>query len=115
MKRAVSMSFFKPIVVNNSNVSISHLQYADDTIFIGEDCVENLWCMKAILRWFELMSGLKVNFAKSRLFGVNVDGSLLIEAAKFLNCKIGDMPFIYLGLPVGANPRKEATWKPVIE
>jgi hypothetical protein len=115
MKRAILLGFFKPIVVNNSNVSISHLQYADDTIFIGENCVENLWCIKAILRWFHLMSGLKVNYAKSRLFGVNVDGSLLTEAAKFLNCKLGILPFIYLGLLVGANPRKESTWKPVID
>jgi hypothetical protein len=102
-------------VVNNSDVLISHLQYADDTIFIGEECVENLWCLKAVLRWFELMSGLKVNFEKSRLFCVNLDGPFLTEAAKFLNCKIGSIPFIYLGLPIGANPRKEATWKPVIE
>ncbi|MCI00244.1 LINE-1 reverse transcriptase like [Trifolium medium] len=36
-------------------------------------------------------------------------------AANFLNCKLGKIPFIYLGLPVGANPRKEATWEPVIE
>ncbi|GAU46901.1 hypothetical protein TSUD_296800 [Trifolium subterraneum] len=53
MHKAVYLHFFKPICVNNSNVSISHLQYADDTIFIGEDCVENLWCMKAILRCVE--------------------------------------------------------------
>jgi hypothetical protein len=50
MNRAVSLGFFKPIVVNNSDVSNSHLQYADDTIFIGDECVENLWCVKAILR-----------------------------------------------------------------
>ncbi|MCI10640.1 LINE-1 reverse transcriptase like, partial [Trifolium medium] len=34
---------------------------------------------------------------------------------RFLNCKLGEFPFIYLGLPVGANPRLERTWKPVIE
>jgi hypothetical protein len=35
-------------------------------------------------------------------------------ASKFLNCKRGKFAFIYLGLPVGANPRKEATWDPVV-
>jgi hypothetical protein len=41
--------------------------------------------------------------------------SFLRVASKFLNCKLGKFPFIYIGLPVGANPRKEATWDPVVE
>jgi hypothetical protein len=60
------------------------------------------------------MSGLKVNFIKSRLMGVHVEESFLRVASKFLNCKRGKFAFIYLGLPVGANPRKEATWDPVV-
>jgi exonuclease III len=115
MSRAVSIGFFKPFVFRNSDVVVSHLQYADDTLFIGDACVENLWCIKAILRWFELMSGLKVNFGKSRIFGVGLEESFMLVASKFLNCKRGKIPFIYLGLPVGANHRKEVTWEPVIE
>jgi hypothetical protein len=61
------------------------------------------------------MSGIKVNFAKSRLMGVNIEDSFMSIAAKFLNCKLGKLPFTYLGLPVGANPRREATWEPMIE
>jgi hypothetical protein len=30
-------------------------------------------------------------------------------------CKIGSVPFTYLGLPVGANPRLEMTWHPLIQ
>jgi hypothetical protein len=71
--------------------------------------------MKAILRWFELMFGLKVNFSKSKLYGINLESGLLSVAAKLLNCKLGNMPFIYLGLPVGANPRNEETWKPMVD
>jgi hypothetical protein len=115
MSRAVELNFFKPFVVKQGEAQISHLQYADDTLLIGDDSVENIWCMKAILRWFELMSGLKVNFSKSKLYGINVESGLLSVAAKFLNCLLGSMPFMYLGLPVGANPRKEETWKPVVE
>jgi hypothetical protein len=48
----------------NGGPSISHLQYADDTLCIGEASVENLWTMKAILRGFELASGLKVIFGR---------------------------------------------------
>jgi hypothetical protein len=60
-KSAISLGYFKGFQVG-PEVSVSLLQYADDTLFIGEACVENLWSMKAILKWFELVSGLKVNF-----------------------------------------------------
>ncbi|MCI26984.1 RNA-directed DNA polymerase (Reverse transcriptase), partial [Trifolium medium] len=60
--------------------------------------------MKAILRWCELVSGLKVNFSKSRLFGVNVACNFMEGAVSFLHCKLGSLPFVCLGLPVGANP-----------
>jgi hypothetical protein len=105
MKKAVEIGFFKGIRISESGDTISHLQYADDTLFVGEACVENLWTMKAILKWFELISGLKVNFFKGKLFGINVDECLLASAALFLKCMVGRLPFIYLGLPVGANPR----------
>jgi hypothetical protein len=36
------------------------------------------------------------------------------EAAKVLNCKVGVIPLIYLGLPIGANLRRHSTWEPVI-
>ncbi|KAK2449929.1 hypothetical protein QL285_009079 [Trifolium repens] len=111
---AVSLGYFKAFEVS-SEVSVSLLQYADDTLFIGEACVENLWAMKAILRWFELASGLKVNFSKSRLIGVNVPSNFLPVAQNFLHCKLGSLPFTYLGLPVGANPRLSSTWDPVVK
>ncbi|MCH91924.1 cytochrome P450, partial [Trifolium medium] len=61
---------------------VTHLQYADDTLLICELCVENLWTMKAVLRWFELMPGLKINFGKSKLFRVNLEQGFLNVAAR---------------------------------
>lgn len=71
--------------------------------------------MKAALRGFELVSGLEVNFFNSSLLGVNVSESFLESGANFLNCEVGKIPFRYLGLPVGANPRKGSTWQPLID
>jgi hypothetical protein len=48
--------------------------------------------------------GLKVNFHNSMLVGVNITESWLNEAAIILSCKIGKVPFLYLGLPIGGNP-----------
>jgi hypothetical protein len=77
--------------------------------------MENLWTIKAVLRGFEMASGLRVNFFKSCVMGVNVSNDFLVMASEFLNCRIGQLPFKYLGLPVGANPRLYATWVPMLE
>jgi hypothetical protein len=115
MKRAVELNSFHGFRVGNSDVVISHLQYADDTICVGEASIDNLWSLKAILRGFEMVSGLKVNYWKSSLMGVNVSSQFLDLASTFLNCKSSSIPFMYLGLPVGANPRRVSTWEPLLE
>lgn len=35
-------------------------------------------------------------------------------ASQFLYCRIGELPFNFLGIPVGANPRRASTWKLVV-
>jgi hypothetical protein len=115
MRSAMDKNLFKGFSVGSEGLEVSHLQYADDTLCIGEASMENLWTLKAILRGFELASGLKVNFWKSCLIGVNVPNVFMENACDFLNCKRGAVPFSYLGLPVGANPRRASTWDPVVE
>jgi hypothetical protein len=65
MKRAVELNSFRGFRVGRSEVVISHLQYVDDTICVGEASINNLWSLKTILRGFEMSSGLKVNYWKS--------------------------------------------------
>ncbi|GAU20198.1 hypothetical protein TSUD_352620 [Trifolium subterraneum] len=115
MSKAVERNLFKGFKVQSDGPSISHLQYADDTLCIGEPSVENLWTLKAIRRGFELASELKVNFWKSCLVGVNVCTEFMEMACTFLNCKKGGFPFKYLGLPVGTNPRTMSTWVPLLD
>lgn len=112
-KNAVLMGLYEGYKVGG--LALSHLQFADDTLIFGRKCLQNLWTIKAVLQLFELVSRLKVNFHKSQLLGLNVDGVWLQEAASFLNCKIGTFPFVYLGLPIGADGRRMTTWKPVLE
>jgi hypothetical protein len=114
LKRAVELNRFKGFRIGSQGVQISRLQYADDTLCIGEASIANLWTLKAILRGFELCSGLKVNFRKSSLMGVNVSQDFMRLASIFLNCRVGVLPFNYLGLPVGANPRRASTWEPML-
>ncbi|GAU21871.1 hypothetical protein TSUD_33680 [Trifolium subterraneum] len=115
MRRAMHLNLFKDFTMGRSPVVISHLQYADDTLCIGEASVENLWTLKGILRGFEMASGLKVNFWKSGLIGINVSSTFLTMASTFLNCRLGSIPFKYLGLPIGANPKSGSTWDPHLD
>ncbi|MCI48317.1 retrovirus-related protein, partial [Trifolium medium] len=77
MKKAVERTRFRGFRVGREGVSVSHLQYVDDTLCLGEASIENLWTLKAILRAFELVSGLKVNFWKSCVMGVNVSNDFI--------------------------------------
>jgi hypothetical protein len=53
-------------------VSVYHLQFADDTLLLGIKSWANVRTLRAVLLLFELMFGLKVNFNKSVLVGVNI-------------------------------------------
>jgi hypothetical protein len=58
---------------------------------------------------------MRINFVKSKLYGINVDNNLLEAGSSFLNCRSDTIPFKFLGIPVGSNPRRRETWKLVIE
>ena len=95
-------------------VEVSILQYADDTIFFGEATMENVKAIKAILRAFQLVLGLKINFAKSSFGAFGMSEQWTLNAANYLNCSLMPFPFTYLGVLIGANPRKCQKWDPII-
>jgi hypothetical protein len=71
MSKAVENNLFHGYKV--SNIIMFHsLQFADDTIIVGEGNWENLWMIKTVLWSFEIVSGLKVNFYKSKPYGINL-------------------------------------------
>ncbi|CAJ2672826.1 unnamed protein product [Trifolium pratense] len=87
----------------------------DDTVLLGEASWDNVRTIKTILRGFELVSGLKINFVKSKMYGINVDANFLAAAASFLSCSFDSIPFKFLGISVGANPRRQDTWQPIVD
>ena len=68
--------------------TISHLQLADGTLFfclVEEDQIEK---QKAILFCYEAVSGLKLNFFKNELIGIEVDEHLVDYLANIMGCKV---------------------------
>jgi len=106
VRKAVKENLLRGIKVGRAEVDYYLLQFADDSLFMCEDYFSNVFTIKAILRVFELASGLKVNFHKSKIAGLKVDRSNLELYAKTLNCDVMQIPFIYLGMQVGGNPRR---------
>ncbi|MCH79554.1 cysteine-rich receptor-like protein kinase [Trifolium medium] len=113
MRAMVQSNFFTGYSIGSvSPKVVSHLQFADDTLLLGSWA--NVRALRAVLVLFEAVSGLKVNFNKSMLVGVNIAESWLAEAAAVLGCVVGKVPFVYLGLAIGGNPRRLAFWDPVL-
>ncbi|GJS28157.1 putative RNA-directed DNA polymerase [Tanacetum coccineum] len=77
--------------------------------------LENVKNLCRILRCFHLASGLKVNFFKSKFFGVGVTNNDTHTFASILNLQPSSFPCTYLGLPIGANMCKSRHWKPIID
>ena len=114
MREALDKSLFNSFLVRKKHTPVNILQYADDTIFFGEATMQNVKTIKSILRSFKLVSGLKLNFAKSSFGTIGKPEQWGIEAAKYLNCRILFLPFTYLGLPIRDNPRRSELWDPLI-
>ncbi|KAH1237797.1 hypothetical protein HKD37_08G022300 [Glycine soja] len=104
MREAAQKNLYRSYLVGKRKEPINILQYADDTVFVGEVAWENVSAVKALLRGFEMASGLKINFTKSQFGIIGGGANWGVEAAHTLNCGQMDHPFLYLGIPIGANP-----------
>nr|GEX41763.1 RNA-directed DNA polymerase, eukaryota [Tanacetum cinerariifolium] len=85
--RVVEAGLFKGIQLGSS-LSISHLFYADDAVFIG----------------------FKINIMKSNLLGVGVSREAVSIAARNIGRLVMSTPFKYLGVMVGGNMSLTKSW-----
>lgn len=115
IKSACSNSLIRGIKLPNEGPLVSHLFYADDANFAGEWCSESIKNLSRILRCFHISSGLKVNFCKSRFFGIGISTQETQRMAWILGCMGGSFPLTYLGVPVGANMSLRKNWQPIID
>ncbi|XP_028056784.1 uncharacterized protein LOC114260796 [Camellia sinensis] len=101
-------------VVGRDGIVATHLQFADDTIFLSLKEESKVGSLLKILRIFEIVSGLKVNLSKSSVVGINLADSHVHRVAAMLGCSIDSFPLKYLGLPLGGDPRLVSFWELVL-
>ena len=116
IKASVEHGLFSGFVVGDrgrEQVHISHLLFVDDTLlFTGASRVQ-MQTINNLLTCFELVSGLKVNLAKSILVPVGEVSDISV-LAEILGCEIGVLPITYLGMPLGARFKDKACWNGVV-
>lgn len=89
VSRTVELGLLEAVELGRNKVKVSHLQYADDTVFVSSGEVLNVLAMKRILNNFELLSGLKVNFQKSSIMGINIERDRPERIAELIGCRLG--------------------------
>lgn len=114
MEKAVELGEYMGFNFGGGNEKVDITHFADDTIIFDNGDIQNLWSMKVVFRGYEFMSGLKVNFFKSNIYGINLSKRVLDMSPALLTCGIGTLPFKFLGIMVDDNPRKIEMWKEVI-
>lgn len=78
--------------MGREEVSVCHLQYANDTLILCRDSQVQVWMLRCVLRCFETVTGLRMNLGKSVLVGV------------------GGVPDIDILAGVGWDPSLFLTW-----
>ncbi|KAJ9541752.1 hypothetical protein OSB04_028258 [Centaurea solstitialis] len=111
VKDATGKGFLNGVYLSNNGPSVSSLHYADDAIFLGLWGEGNIRNLMKILKWFHLALGLNINWNKSTLMGIKVQATEIARVSFEVGCKVGVLPFTYLGFPIGTLMSKESSWK----
>ncbi|RVW30353.1 Transposon TX1 uncharacterized 149 kDa protein [Vitis vinifera] len=85
LMRAEERNMMEGFRVGRNRTRVSHLQFADDTIFFSNSREEELQTLKSLLLVFGHISGLKVNLNKSSIYGINLDQAHLSRLAEMLD------------------------------
>ncbi|CAK8576255.1 unnamed protein product [Lathyrus sativus] len=113
MRNEVNLRKFKGVKVGEM-FHLELLQFTDDTMVLCDRKWTNFWSLKAILNGFQMASDLSLNMNKSWVYGMITSADFLKADVTFLAFKVGNVPFVFSGLPVGPNHRKKITWNPII-
>ena len=115
LEKAQQLNLIHGFVSGQDRVEVSHLQFTDNTIFFLDDKDESWVNLLEVLELFCKISGMKINKAKSALFDINFSNESLEAMASRWGCEVGSWPMLYLGLPLGDNPRSLSFWNPIVE
>lgn len=113
--RAVEVEGLSGCKFRDEELSISILQFADNSLFFIPKKMEEIKNIWSILLLFETISGLRINLPKSKLYAIPFENRDALRYARMLKCQVASLPVTNLGLPLGGSRKARTRWDPVVE
>ena len=88
--------------------------FAEDTILFCDASREQLLSIRLALTCFQAFTSLKVNVGKSEIVPIR-EVTNIHNLANILQCRVGSLPMIYLGMPLGTSYKTASIWNPILE
>jgi hypothetical protein len=114
INQAHSMRILQLPIPTNDQADFPVIQYADDTIVVMKADQRHLLCLKAILDTFAQSTGLRVNYIKLGMVPLNMSQEKAEIMIGVFDCKMQEIPFTYLGLPMGTTRPRVEHYEPVM-
>ncbi|XP_050222658.1 uncharacterized protein LOC126672746 [Mercurialis annua] len=112
---AKDLGLIEGVSIEGYHESLSLLQFADDTLLFLPNDLTMVSNLLRILRCFEVVFGLRINYAKSLIIGLNVSDQDIASATSILNCKIDKIPIAYLGFPLSRRSLTMSHFNPIVQ
>ncbi|KAL5581839.1 hypothetical protein UlMin_014281 [Ulmus minor] len=112
MDKAIMIGEVKGFKVGREEVVVSHLQFADDTLFLLEPDKSNIKKVNTILKFFSMCSGLKINMNKSSLAGISLAEEEVRALASEVGCEKGFLAYEIPWTPIRRKPELSRILEP---
>ncbi|XP_011627190.1 uncharacterized protein LOC105421450 [Amborella trichopoda] len=99
----------------NEGPGVSYLQYADETMLFCGAQRPQVSNIAIFLKCCEVAFGLKVNFEKTNMVGLNCLDEEVSFLAQVFGCKVDNFPIIYLGMSLSDGRLSIAVWDKIIQ
>jgi hypothetical protein len=117
VNKAYQQGLLQMPIPSRDGSSFPIIQYIDDTIIIIRASQQEWLCLKALLESYVQSTGLRVNFAKSRM--VPLSKIWMMKELKTMvgvfGCQIQGMSFTYLGLLMGSTKLRVEHYAPLMD
>ncbi|XP_057842846.2 uncharacterized protein LOC131052243 [Cryptomeria japonica] len=114
IKKLVKTRLWKGAHIHKSIDSISHSQFADDTILFGEATEKEAKVIKMLLNDYEKGSGQSMNKEKSMIYFFNTNERMQCKIGEIMGYLQGKFPLKYLGVQLDPGRHQNKMWEEVI-